>query len=1059
MSQKKGKFLTAISLIIIMIATMLTPVLADEGSMQELMDRYWEKGVSIQYQSGGDGIGDLLDLTKEEVQYTVCSDFTYDFYKSNYNITIGHSTKALMNEPNTYYTFDKATWEEMVNQDTWFELFHKNVKVGDLINIRRDGGTGHVMMVHSVTDDDVLLIHSTGSNTKEEKITSEYDGTTIEGSIRKNWLSTLFKKSYMKGDVYMGYLIRPLGVEENFEMVLPEKEQQEEQGEDVTEPREVIEEEQPKDEEIIIPQVVDDGLSHLAIMTDPHVQYAAIDGTEEHTKLDEQGKKVHNNTLDGTQATVFGNALLDAQRRNAHAILVSGDLTYNSKPEQFELYLDTVNKYSNVPVIEAMGNHDLAGSNENSRNNLRDQWEQYIGEKIYYDTWVGDVHVIVLGSDTNENSTSMGSYSQTQIDWLKELLDKDLENNTTSVILTHWPVNGTFPAHTQENAPYYNGDIDEQLYDLVDTHKNTIVFSGHTHASYKTNGQLRIFRTENGGMFVHAGIIYAKSPVYVMMDEIPSDDSIKYSLSYVSIDSNPLGTFEFEHSLKKEESIKEKSEMQKLYDKYYEKGILLQYVNKGETYFPTVDLSYPEAQNTQCAHFTNSFYTNEFGIKLANSVTKINGLEQTNVIKTILYEDWKKLVEDGKWREELLSDLQEGDIITVRHPDLSQSIGHAMMVYEVLEDDAILIHSTGSNSKTDSIESEVEKGFIEGSVRKNYLSTLFEKNYVNAERDVRIARPLAVKVIEPTKDTKSNPPEEFTVDSYEYKATFKNGIDDSVISEEVVSGTNEILTIEGVNPLEMEGYTFKEWKANQVVFLQVSGGSNNGETAQSYLHTEVIEVEQPIASILSNRTESDGRYNELQVQVSNDTVFTALYEKVEPIDNTPNDENTPQEDTNQENTSQEADNQEENNQENNNQSETNVENNEVLNETNDEGTSNSENTTDNSENTTEKIETDVENKPHENQENSTDENNENNEGKSPESNISKEDKQKEQKTEINKNSDKNSDDNQSKIEKNQEKSSKNDSPKTGDNNKLNIYLLLCIFSIDIILIIKKKQLN
>jgi len=323
------------------------------------------------------------------------------------------------------------------------------------------------------------------------------------------------------------------------------------------------------------------------------------------------------------------------------------------------------------------------------------------------------------------------------------------------------------------------------------------------------------------------------------------------------------------------ELVKEKSEIQKLYDKYYEKGVLLQYVNKGETYFSTIDLEYPEAQNTQCAHFTNSFYTNEFGIKLANSVTKINDLEQSNVIKTILYDDWKKLVENEEWKKELLSDLQEGDIITARHPDLNQRIGHAMMVYEVLEDDAILIHSTGSNSKTDSCESEVEKGFTEGSIRKNYLSTLFEKNYVNAERDIRVARPLAKTVEEPANTSKSDSSDEVTVDTYQYKITYKNGIDNSIISEENVSGTTPILAINGIEPPEIEGHSFKEWISDQTVTLITTKDGVSKENE--------IESKNSIKSILICVDNENDKTNLLSVQVSDNTTFTALYEKLEPI--------------------------------------------------------------------------------------------------------------------------------------------------------------------------------
>ena len=339
--------------------------------------------------------------------------------------------------------------------------------------------------------------------------------------------------------------------------------------------------------------------------------------------------------------------------------------------------------------------------------------------------------------------------------------------------------------------------------------------------------------------------------------------------------------------------VKEKSELQKLADKYYEKGVLLQYLDKGKSKFPTIDLNREEAQYTDCAHFTYSFYLNEFGIELGKSVTATNAHENSNIIKMIPYEDWKEMASNGSWKSEILSDLKEGDLISVRHPDLDQKIGHIMMVYEVLEDDAVLIHSTGSSSKEDAFTSEIEEGFTEGTVRKQYLSTVFTGNYLNAERDVRIMRPLE----KPAPITRDVEPENEPIQEYHaakpktprdskksggepennFSITYILGIDGSVISEEMSSRI-----IEGIEPPEVDGYEFTGWTADKVVYMTVSGGSFGEETAKSYMTDSEVPAKEVIQSIIHNfEGDREVAWNEDYVWVTEDTTFTANYRKLE----------------------------------------------------------------------------------------------------------------------------------------------------------------------------------
>ena len=247
---------------------------------------------------------------------------------------------------------------------------------------------------------------------------------------------------------------------------------------------------------------------------------------------------------------VFIHALKDAKRLKIKTVLLDGDYAQKSSDTHFKYYSDTVKKYAKgLTLIEASGNHDLTNRDDGKTAGFvtdveRQRWRKWFGKGVYYDQWVGKTHVIVLGSDSSEYAISgistSGSYTNTQLEWLKKLIEKDHRNRITTIVLTHYPIYGAWPTTVKG---YYNNGTDAFLMDIVKKNKNVIVFTGHVHNSYKNNGKVLIYKALKGGMIVHAGALVRAKPLYLTMTEYKKN---VYKLEYRRVSNNKvLYTFKF----------------------------------------------------------------------------------------------------------------------------------------------------------------------------------------------------------------------------------------------------------------------------------------------------------------------------------------------------------------------------------------------------------------------------------------------------------------------------------------------------------------------------------
>lgn len=188
---------------------------------------------------------------------------------------------------------------------------------------------------------------------------------------------------------------------------------------------------------------------------------------------------------------------------NSEYVLVTGDMTGDTNLEYEYLYYISCIDESRIPmdnVFESIGNHG------NTKSNIK-LFNQYTSGKYDIHPYENSPYYHVLIEGKNEardnmfifmaqeingpsDSAAYDNFSKEQIDWLEGLLNQ-YSNTDTNIFLTiHSPFLNYGPGDR------HNGDYTRmitfkdsytqtmRLKGLIETHKDIIIMSGHTHLTY-----------------------------------------------------------------------------------------------------------------------------------------------------------------------------------------------------------------------------------------------------------------------------------------------------------------------------------------------------------------------------------------------------------------------------------------------------------------------------------------------------------------------------------------------------------------------------------------------
>lgn len=225
------------------------------------------------------------------------------------------------------------------------------------------------------------------------------------------------------------------------------------------------------------------------------------------------------------------NALDDiVQRWDAvDSIVLNGDLTNNGYQYQYDIFEQRA-KAAGLSFPQSftcvMGNHEQMGDGSYTPEGVESLHANFLGRtnnsSVYYDRYVGDSHVIVLGPDEyvspdDVSSTDTFRLSPTQLSWLSGLLDEDEAAGAPSFVFVHEPLKYTVTDSFPGGWGYDNSlEDDDDVRSVIFSHPGTILFSGHTHAYPDV-----VQRSRGTNLFVGTGSVayaYAQGETYLADD-------------------------------------------------------------------------------------------------------------------------------------------------------------------------------------------------------------------------------------------------------------------------------------------------------------------------------------------------------------------------------------------------------------------------------------------------------------------------------------------------------------------------------------------------------------
>lgn len=202
-----------------------------------------------------------------------------------------------------------------------------------------------------------------------------------------------------------------------------------------------------------------------------------------------------------------------AMARDADLVLLAGDLVNDGTPEQLELMQRCVSEVlPDTPVLAVAGNHDYPRwPSPMIREGIcdypalqdwllkRQPYPYILDDSGAYAVRAGEIEVIGLNCAWHWRRFKF--VDGAQLKWLEDHLDSS--GPGWHIVLCHAPLLAHNPKRS-DTKPYLSRD--GQLQRIVDTHRNIIFISGHTHISMENGGCVE-HDAERNNIYINAGSI------------------------------------------------------------------------------------------------------------------------------------------------------------------------------------------------------------------------------------------------------------------------------------------------------------------------------------------------------------------------------------------------------------------------------------------------------------------------------------------------------------------------------------------------------------------------
>ena len=206
---------------------------------------------------------------------------------------------------------------------------------------------------------------------------------------------------------------------------------------------------------------------------------------------------------------------MDHAASKLDALVLAGDLTDHGTVEQYENLAKAFEPYNPAgEIIMAVGNHDTWTDDDDRYEPAQENFVKYSKEitgreltDCYFTTEINGYTFIVMASE----GTSTSAYiSDTQLQWLREEMDKAAEKELPIFVISHWPVaesHGlpeTWGNDEPERLDGSFGDQNEQVEAIIKDYENVFFITGHLHNGFVNDSQTDVYgyaSVESDGSF------------------------------------------------------------------------------------------------------------------------------------------------------------------------------------------------------------------------------------------------------------------------------------------------------------------------------------------------------------------------------------------------------------------------------------------------------------------------------------------------------------------------------------------------------------------------------
>ena len=192
------------------------------------------------------------------------------------------------------------------------------------------------------------------------------------------------------------------------------------------------------------------------------------------------------------------NGLIDLEKsKTPNDVMVSvGDLTDHGEPEHWELAEKIFAEHKPAKeLFLVLGNHDTWTREESAKNSeeLFIEYNKKISGReidgMYFSTVINGYTFIALGS---EGDSCNADFSDEQVKWLDETMEKAAENGKPIFVFCHQSINVTHGLPYTWSRKYDDGDVlkpddggigekSDEILAILKKHKNVFYMSGHIH--------------------------------------------------------------------------------------------------------------------------------------------------------------------------------------------------------------------------------------------------------------------------------------------------------------------------------------------------------------------------------------------------------------------------------------------------------------------------------------------------------------------------------------------------------------------------------------------------